>query len=421
VNTIGIRMKTLLDLKIPSLIKIDERTASMRINSDWDVKITILEKSIIYEARSKGKLYNPKKDVGVPEDVKGVIEALEDKFSAALIALLDEEADYSVQESEKDPLDNLKAGGFSFDQEIPLSPEKVPQIVNDSTSKETPEKTFEDKINEDEAKKEAEEKARNEREENIKRLEELERLEQAAAELEAKKAQDETKKAKEPAPVEPSGTYQSKTPLLDMIYDYVGNDVLEVFGDTGSGKTAFVKRVAYEAAAAGKKVFYLDTERNLTKADIDLLKKCTYQYTPVIGEIDRVIQNLPAGDVVILDSVGFPVLTTFARMNMKQKGDALLKMIAIFGSLKEWAYKNNGIVLVTNQPESEFNKEPNHVLRPFGDKSQFAAKEIWETLKAESKPGLTTSAIKAFRSRSVGRGTHIAAMKITNSGVEVIQ
>lgn len=266
-----------------------------------------------------------------------------------------------------------------------------------------------------------EEKAKREREENKRKLEELEKLEQAAAELEDKKAHAEAEKPKEKDQVSKRNITQSKTPLLDMIYDYVGNDVLEVFGDTGSGKTAFVKKVAYEAANAGKRVFYLDTERNLTKNDIDLLKKCKYQYTPVINEIDRVIQTLPAGDLVILDSVGFPVLTTFARMNMKQKGDALLKMIAIFGSLKEWAYKNNGIVLVTNQPESEFNKEPNHILRPFGDKSQFAAKEIWETVKKSSNSGLTESVIKAFRSRSVGYGKLISNMKITDAGVEVVQ
>lgn len=257
------------------------------------------------------------------------------------------------------------------------------------------------------------EQAKIEREDNERRLAEIERLEQAEAELEEKKAQRPIKP--------PVNNAVSKHELLDLIYEYVGYDVLEVFGDTGSGKTAFVKRVAYEAANAGMKVFYLDTERNLTKNDIDLLKKCTYKYTPVIEEIDRIVQTLPAGDVVILDSVGFPVLTTFARMSMKQKGDALLKLIAIFGSLKEWAYKNNGIVLVTNQPESEFNKAPNHILRPFGDKSQFAAKEIWETIKLDSKPGLTSSSIKAFRSRSVGHGTPIASMRITNSGVEVKQ
>ncbi|SFM81072.1 IstB-like ATP binding protein [Methanolobus profundi] len=207
--------------------------------------------------------------------------------------------------------------------------------------------------------------------------------------------------------------------ILDLIHGYVGNDVLEVFGDTGSGKSKFALTVAKEAIASGKKVFYLDTERNLTEADIAGLKGCEYKYTPVIEEIDSTCQKLPAVDVVIVDSIGFPILTSYARLSVKQKGDALLKLIAIFGDLKNWAYKNNGIVVVTNQPESEFNKAPNHVLRPFGDKSQFAAKEIWKTEIVDRKPAYTNIRISAFRSRSVGHRTKITNMKISSNGVEL--
>ena len=77
-------MKALLDLNIPSLIKIDDQTAVMRINSEWEVKVTILEKSIIYEAMNKGKSYNPKKDPGVPQDVIGVIDALDEKIQSRI-------------------------------------------------------------------------------------------------------------------------------------------------------------------------------------------------------------------------------------------------------------------------------------------------------------------------------------------------
>ena len=177
--------------------------------------------------------------------------------------------------------------------------------------------------------------------------------------------------------------------------------------------------VAKEAIAAGKKVYYLDTERNLTKADIASLKGCEYKYTPVIEEIDQLVRKLPAVDVVIIDSIGFPVLTSYARLSMKQKGDALLKLIAIFGDLKKWAYQNKGVAIVTNQPESEFNKEPGHILRPFGDKSQFCAKEIWKTELTEQTMQMTESKIIAFRSRSLGRGTKIATMKISKKGTEV--
>lgn len=215
---------------------------------------------------------------------------------------------------------------------------------------------------------------------------------------------------------------QALTPsnnLLDLIQKYVGNDVLQVFGDTGAGKSKFGLEVARQAIAAGKKVYYLDTERNLTDEDVASLKGCDYKYTPVLDEIDSIVRKLPAVDVVVLDSIGFPVLTTYARLSMKQKGDALLKLIAIFGDLKTWAYKNNGVAIVTNQPESEFNKEKGHIFRPFGDKSQFACKEIWKTKIASRSSTETNILINAFRSRSVGFGTKIATMKITNTGVEV--
>lgn len=228
------------------------------------------------------------------------------------------------------------------------------------------------------------------------------------------------KPVEQPAPEQPK--QESKpagSSLLDMIHNYVGNDVLEVFGETGSGKSKFALTIAKEAIASGKKVYYLDTERNLTDADIKSLKGCEYKYTPVIEEIDRLVQKLPAVDVVVIDSIGFPVLTSYARLSVKQKGDALLKLIAIFGDLKKWAYLNNGIAIVTNQPESEFNKEPGHVLRPFGDKSQFCAKEIWKTEVLRQTTQQTESKIFAFRSRSLGRGTEIATIKVSEKGVEV--
>jgi len=211
----------------------------------------------------------------------------------------------------------------------------------------------------------------------------------------------------------------TSTSLLDLIHGYLGNDVLEIFGDTGSGKSKFAMAVAREAIASKRRVFYLDTERNLTEADVRDLKGCEYRYTPVIEEIDRIVQNLPVVDLIIIDSIGYPILTSYARLSVKQKGDALLKLIAIFGDLKTWAYRNKGTVIVTNQPESEFNKEPGHVFRPFGDKSQFCAKEIWKTEIVDRKPAYTNIRISAFRSRSVGHRTKIADMGISSSGVEV--
>lgn len=207
--------------------------------------------------------------------------------------------------------------------------------------------------------------------------------------------------------------------ILDLIEKYAGSDVIELFGDTGTGKSKLALHVAQEAIRAGKKVYYLDTERNLTKDDLLSIKGATYKYTPDLEEIKSIVAKLPKCDVVVIDSIGFPILTEFATMSLKERGDALLDMIAIFGSLKKWCYHNNGFAFVTNQPESEFNKDKNHVLRPFGDKSQFAAKEIWKTEFIQRAPTVTKSKVIAFRSRSVGQRTQIAVLEITGNGVEV--
>lgn len=215
----------------------------------------------------------------------------------------------------------------------------------------------------------------------------------------------------------------SKTPLIDTIKKYVGNDVLEIFGDTGSGKSKFALEIAREAISAGLKVFYLDSERNLTDEDVKMLGN-GYKYTPVLKEIDDTIRKLPAVDVVVIDSIGFPILTAYARYNMKQKGDALLTMIAMFGDLKQWAYRNNGLVVVVNQPESTFNKEAGHILRPFGDKSQFAAKEIWwlkMVKRADKTPDHHTEIlITSFRGRTLGYGDKLYTMNIRHDGIEFI-
>ena len=105
---------------------------------------------------------------------------------------------------------------------------------------------------------------------------------------------------------------------------------------------------------------------------------------------------------------------------MKEKGNALLDLIALMGDLKEWAYRHNGIAVVTNQPESEFAKPEGYERKPFGDKSCFAAKEIWHVETTQRDKNLTKSHVKAFRSRSMGRGTGILTVEISGEGTKIV-
>ncbi|MCL7413846.1 MAG: hypothetical protein M8353_09565 [ANME-2 cluster archaeon] len=100
--------------------------------------------------------------------------------------------------------------------------------------------------------------------------------------------------------------------------------------------------------------------------------------------------------------------------------NALLDPIALMGDLKEWAYKHNGMAVVTNQPESEFAKPEGYERKSFGDKSCFAIKEIWYIAAGQKDKSLTKSMVKAFRSRSMGKGTGILSVEVSRSGRKLV-
>jgi len=205
--------------------------------------------------------------------------------------------------------------------------------------------------------------------------------------------------------------------MLQKIKEIVGSDLLQIFGDTGTGKSSFVWWLSREAMKQGKKVYFLDTERNLSWKQYKELGD-SYHYTPIISEIIERVNKLPKVDLVVVDSIGLPILVRWARLSMRQKGDALLDLINILGSLKEWAYRNEGLVVVTNQPESEFGKEADYERRPFGDKGQFACKEVWRADKTYQDSSSTRCIITAFRSRELPKGREILSIYISPLGVE---
>ena len=105
---------------------------------------------------------------------------------------------------------------------------------------------------------------------------------------------------------------------------------------------------------------------------------------------------------------------------MNERGAVLLQIVAIFWDLKKWAYQNNGQVIIINQPQSDFGKDADEIINPFGDKSQFAAKEIWKTAYTDRKPDRTRTTLSAFRSRSMGNGKLIANLTITENKIDIL-
>ncbi len=96
-------------------------------------------------------------------------------------------------------------------------------------------------------------------------------------------------------------------------------------------------------------------------------------------------------------------------------------MMLISNTLKSYANRNNSLVIVINQPESDMNKDPNTERRSFGDKVEFFYKELLKTCFVSKSPGKTVVVVKTYRSRDYGQGTKLFTVEITDGGVKVIQ
>jgi hypothetical protein len=233
--------------------------------------------------------------------------------------------------------------------------------------------------------------------------------------------------------------------LLAKLLQLFDSDVLEIFGDTGVGKTIFCQAVAEEASQKGARVVYIDTEKNVGRKTRDRLAKLQgwkelrfipgegiksqvkgpglyYLYTPSLQELSTITRNLPDADLVIIDSLGMPVLVKYSRMKQNEQGHVLQEMIAIKGDLKEWAYRTGGLAIDVNQPVSDMNKTPQQIregLWPFGDKSGFATKSVLRFWKIKDDEGKSVIEGKIHKSRDFGKGTKIVDMEITNQGTKI--
>jgi len=187
-------------------------------------------------------------------------------------------------------------------------------------------------------------------------------------------------------------------------------DIIEVFGPTRSLKTFLAYKFAVAKAEAGKEVIYIDTEGNMTKEQIEGLKKAGCKYEDIINfdKLVKRIQTLESGyDYVVIDSIGLPALGKFALSNMKEKGNILLNVQAILYVLKDYCRSNGAVALVTNQPVSEMGKAEYFTyngkryleLPPFGDKGSFFVKEIYRTIPIKQSQSETVVDVVAWGSR----------------------
>lgn len=231
-----------------------------------------------------------------------------------------------------------------------------------------------------------------------------------------------------------------QTNLIREVIQFCGGpDLVQIFGGTGSGKTEFCVNLAESALEdEGKDVLFIDTERNL--GDNERLDDADYVYIPdfddlyayISGKTSKLSDN-PFGenttssrkledgyDVVILDSLGFPALMAYDEYSIEDDAEqfTVFQMIQFMsGQMKKYAQMNDTLILSTNQPKSELSDDTGPV--PFGDKSQFAFKELWLANKKSSSEIKTECMIEAHRSRQAGEGKDLFKLTVSDDGTNI--
>lgn len=281
-----------------------------------------------------------------------------------------------------------------------------------------------------------EEKARALREENEKRLAMMEEAEKAEEGLKEqrnvqtppKSNPSETPAMFEDRPVEyvdAPAPKKGEVNLFDVLNKICKHDLMQIFGNTGTGKTSLCTKLALDARAIGKTVMYIDTEGSINDDQIEAMKKTgtKYEFIKQFPKLCETVKRLPKVNVLIVDSAGVPALASYCKSNLGGQGDILKKFIAMSDDLKTYASDNNSLVVVINQPESSMGKGEEAVLEPFGEKSRYYYKEILKTAYAKRgrKTEKTTLVLRAHRSRCMGIDTNICTIEVTNDGVKVIQ
>ena len=200
-------------------------------------------------------------------------------------------------------------------------------------------------------------------------------------------------------------------------------DYIEIFAPAGCGKSRLLAHTALEAKRAGKKVLYLDCEHSLPKRFEKELGD-GYQRLDFMN-LDRIIEkiaSLPKGmDAVFYDSVGFPVMIKFVKLNLRERGDAIAKTILLRGYLKHYAETNNALAIATNQPVSELYGM-SHELEdiehrpPVGGKSIHIAKAVLRLSIQRQNENESVFELRAFECQDMPFNKLLATFTIDGQG-----
>ena len=213
----------------------------------------------------------------------------------------------------------------------------------------------------------------------------------------------------------------------EKFIDLVGHHTVQIYGDYGTGKSRFVHAVAKEAQARGRRVLYLDTEGSLSEGHIKELRNYEYlgdDLEALVKRVERAKNEKDKFDLLIIDSIGLPVLNAYARWRLDKKLGAIQKLAPIMADTVRFARDGKGLSIVTNQCVSEFsrvakNLDKEEPLAPFGGKISFVPKLILRSEPLIRDVKRSEFRLLVFKARDLPRNYEVARFTIDAGGVKI--
>jgi len=216
-------------------------------------------------------------------------------------------------------------------------------------------------------------------------------------------------------------------PAYDRFLSLVGHHTVQIYGDYGTGKSRFVHAVATEAQVTGRKVLYLDTEGSLSENHVKELQNYEYlgdDLDALVKRVEKAKEEKEKYNLLIVDSVGLPVLNAYARWSLDKKLEAIQKLAPIMADTVRFARDGNGLSIVTNQCVSEFSRvakkqDEEEPLAPFGGKIGFVPKLILRTEPLIRDVQKSEFRLLVFKARDLARNFEVARFTVDSGGVKI--
>jgi KaiC/GvpD/RAD55 family RecA-like ATPase len=215
-----------------------------------------------------------------------------------------------------------------------------------------------------------------------------------------------------------------------------GNELVMIVGDGGVGKTRLCLHMALEhEREEGGKVLYLDTEGSASARLVRGLKAYERLADPEM-ELAKITERVSRArreeglTGLVVDSVGLPGLVRYARLGLRQRGEAQLELARLLQQCYAFAVERSGLAVVTNQPVSELASaeiegreprvQPGEPLPPWGGKAaEFVSKLILRAEVAKRGEWRTEGRLQVYKARDLPRDLEVARYVITKEGVSV--